>query len=244
MTITATYAKNLTRRILAGSGAMTLVPYRIDPTRQVPVVLHGVDAAGRIIVVCHSDDAQDLPDAEVRVDCVKKALELSTNITVASLHGLGQLTWLPAGEAVAGLGLDPAPHLRFGVVELEQAHLHWPCGATMVRIAELGTLSNEKVADSEWEIRDALDSLGSTRLASLHTEVLTGLADGEVLNDREQTLCHQHRHNVWVGDVDEQGVMLIGSGTERISVTFVRFPERAASAEGIPAAVASLARAQ
>lgn len=241
MTITATYAKNLTRRILHGSGSMSLVPYKLDPTRSIPVVLHGIDAVGRIIVVCHTDDAAWLPHTEVRVDGVKKALELSTSITVASLHGTGQLTWLPAGESVAGIGLDPAPHLRFGVVDLEQVHLHWPCGATMVRLAELDGPTDDAPEIDELEVRGRLDALGERRLASLHTEVLTGLIDGEVLDDRTLSLSKNHRDRVWVGDVDGQGLMLIGAGTERISVTFVRFPQPADSPEGIADAVAALA---
>lgn len=241
MTITATYAKNLTRRILNGSGSVSLVPYRLDPARSIPVVLHGTDAAGRLIVVCHTDESCWLPNSEVRVDGVKKALELTTNITVASLHGTGRLTWLPAGEAVEGLGLDPAPHLRFGVVDLEQVHLHWPCGATVVRMAELGDLADDGPAIDELEVRGHLDALGERRLASLHAEVLTGLTDGEVLDDRKLALCESHRDRVWVGDVDGQGVMLIGAGTERISVTFVRFPRPADSPEDVAAAVAALA---
>lgn len=241
MTITATYAKNLTRRILNGSGSMSFVPYQLDPTRSIPVVLHGIDAVGRMIVVCRADEADWLPDVKVRVDGVKKALELSTNITVASLHGTGQLTWLPAGEAVPSIGLDPAPHLRFGVVDLEQVHLHWPCGATMVRIAELSGMADDAPAIDELEVRGRLDALGERRLASLHTEVLTGLIDGEVLDDRKLALRKNHRDRVWVGDVDGQGLMLIGAGTERISVTFVRFPQPADSPEEIADAVAALA---
>lgn len=241
MTITATYAKNLTRRILNGAGSVSFVPYKLDPTRSIPVVLHGIDAAGRIIVVCRADESDWLPNTEVRVDGVKKALELSTNITVASLHGTGQLAWLPAGEAVPGIGLDPAPHLRFGVVDLEQVHLHWPCGATMVRIAELSGMADDAPAIDELEVRGRLDALGERRLASLHTEVLTGLIDGEVLDDRKLALRKDHRDRVWVGDVDGQGLMLIGAGTQRISVTFVRFPQPADSAEEIADAVAALA---
>lgn len=242
MTITATYAKNLTRRILHGSGSISFVPYKLDPTRSIPVALHGIDAVGRLIVVCHADEAAWLPHTEVRVDGVKKALELSTSITVASLHGTGQLTWLPYGESVAGIGLAPAPHLRFGVVELEQVHLHWPCGATLVRMSELdGGVADDAPAIDELEVRDRLDALGERRLASLHTEVLTGLIDGEVLDDRKLALSANHRDRVWVGDVDDQGIMLIGAGTERISVTFVRFPQPADSPAGIADAVAALA---
>lgn len=71
--------------------------------------------------------------------------------------------------------------------------------------------------------------------------MLTGLIDGEVLDDRKLALSANHRDRVWVGDVDDQGIMLIGAGTERISVTFVRFPQPADSPAGIADAVAALA---
>jgi hypothetical protein len=234
MTVTTTYARHLVRRMLTGSGSMTLA-------RDIPVVLHGVDAAGRLIVACRNDDADRLPDAEVRIDCMKAALEVTTNITVAGLYGPGRLSWLPAGQPVPGFALSPAPHLRFGVLDLEHVHLRWPCGATTVRINDLGDLAPSAATLDEVEARDRLGALGPHRLATLHAEALTGLIDAEVLDDRRLSLCARHRHRVWVGDVTEQGVMLIGTGVRRISVTFVRFPEPADTADRVPAAISALA---
>ncbi|WIM73250.1 hypothetical protein QP028_06955 [Corynebacterium suedekumii] len=93
MASTITYAENTARRILSGTGALALVPYRVDPARSVPALGHGVDEQGRIIVVCTADEAERMGDTPVRIDGVKKGMEVDVDIIAASIHALGLVTW-------------------------------------------------------------------------------------------------------------------------------------------------------
>ncbi|MCG7231359.1 hypothetical protein QP919_00535 [Corynebacterium propinquum] len=239
-----TCAQNLTRRILGGAGTLSLVPLDIDATVSIAVAAHGFDHHGQMIIACHVDDVACLTDGRVRLDGIKKALELSTDITIASLHAVAEVEWQAGWYAAQDLVEEPTPFLRFGIVTLDHAHLHWPCGASLVRMAELheGNAQHTTERIDEFAAREVLDGVGKRRLATLHEEVMAGVTDGLVLSDRTQPMCPHWNGQVWVADVNECGFMLIAAGADRMSVTMVGFASPAESLVNFESAVKALAR--
>lgn len=239
-----TCAQNLTRRILGGAGTLSLVPLDIDATVSIAVAAHGFDHHGQMIIACHVDDVACLVDGRVRLDGIKKALEFSTDITIASLHAVAEVEWQAGWYAAQDLVEEPTPFLRFGIVTLDHAHLHWPCGASLVRMAELqeGAVPHTAERIDEFAAREVLDGVGKRRLATLHEEVMAGVTAGLVLSDRTQPMCPHWNGQVWVADVNECGFMLIAAGDDRMSVTMVGFASPAESLVNFESAVKALAR--
>ena len=221
-------AQSLTRRILGGAGTLSLVPLDMDATVSIAVAAHGFDHHGQMVIACHIDDVACLVNSRVRLDGIKKAPEISTDITIASLHAVAEVEWQDGWYAPQDLVEEPTPFLRFGIVTLDHAHLHWPCGASLIRMAELQqdngqqAISRHRQLD-EFAAREVLDGIGKRRLATLHEEVMAGVTDGLVLSDRTQPMCPHWNGQVWVADVNECGFMLIATSDDRMSVTMVGF---------------------
>lgn len=236
------YAENLTRRILAGAGGLSLVPYRVDPQAYVSVLAHGVDPSGRVLVLCAVEDAELIGDTAVRVDSVKKALEFDVDITVASLHALAHISWLAEGEGVAGFGYHPISHLRVGVLELDTIYVRDPHGTTKSEFSDLmpGVLEAGASFD-DLDARNEIGRLSFSQLSGLVAGVSMGVLPGFILSDREQSLCGAHQNRIWVADVDRHGVVLFRAGERRITTAMVRFPEQVDSLADLAEAVAALA---
>ncbi|MDK8846550.1 hypothetical protein QP888_08620 [Corynebacterium sp. MSK297] len=237
-------AQSLTRRILGGAGTLSLIPLDMDATASIAVAAHGFDHHGQMIIACHVDDVACLSDGRARLDGIKKALEFSTDITIASLHAVAEVEWQDGWYAAQDLVEEPTPFLRFGIVTLDHAHLHWPCGASLVRMAELqeGAVQHTAERIDEFAAREVLDGVGKRRLATLHEEVMAGVTAGLVLSDRTQPMCPHWNGQVWVADVNECGFMLIAAGDDRMSVTMVGFASPAESLVNFESAVKALAR--
>lgn len=234
-------AQSLTRRILGGAGALSLVPLDVDATVSIAVVAHGFDHHGQLVIACHVDDVACLADGRVRIDGIKKALEFTTDITIASLHAVAEVEWQNEWYAEQEFVKEPSPFLRFGVVTLDHAHLHWPCGATLIRMAELAQPQASTERLDEFAARQVLDVVGKRRLATLHEEVMAGVTEGLVLSDRTQPMCPHWNGQVWVADVNECGFMLIAAGQDRMSVTMVGFASPAATLGNFETAVKAVA---
>jgi len=133
----ADHARSLTRRMLAGEGAVELTAYRACETLSSAV--HGVSRTGQLVVadipnLFHSLGAFHTPeDIEVRVDIVKDAADHGLNLRLASVHLLGTLRWCRDTAQVEALGLqgrvadlvqDVGPRVRVGVISTERVLLH------------------------------------------------------------------------------------------------------------------------
>lgn len=243
MASTITYAENTARRILSGTGALTLVPYRVDPARSVPALGHGVDEQGRIIVVCAADEAECMGDTPVRVDGVKKGLEVDVDIVVASIHALGLVTWCAPGVEIPGLGIEASPYLRFGIVEAETLFIRTPNGITRCEVADLwlGEMIPGEITHRELDVRDEVVRLSERQLAGLVTGVLVGMIPGVVLSDREQQVCPGARHRLAVADVDRLGLVVMETTDTRVTAVLARFPHPVSTLESLAGAVDALA---
>lgn len=254
------HGKGLGRRILGGAGALSLAPYRADATATIPVVAHRLSDGGRLIVVCPTADAAFFGDAEVRIDGVKKAPELSADITVAGLHALGAVRWLPVGDAGTesgvGSGADvsdlefPASSAEpyvMGVVQLEKVLVHGPCGVVKLPVDELRPVHREtELAARELDARDLVGRLSPEQLGQLLSDALVGFIPGfrcsEFEMDASAALhaCEAMGGGVWVSDIDTHGLMLSTLYGNRLTSVFVYFPEPIRGFSDLAGAVSSL----
>lgn len=241
MITTTTYAESLARRILAGAGGLSLVPYRLDPNTHLSVLAHGLDTYGRFVVAVPAADAELVGDGEVRVDGVKKALEFDVDITVASLHALAHVSWVEAGESVPGFDYEPSPHLRFGVVEMDTFYVRGPHGTTKCEFEEIVVGAEDVSALGGIDAREQADRLTVDQLAQLLEGVSYGIQPGFIIADREQPVCGTHRHQMWVADIDTHGVVLLYAGDNRTTTALVSFPEPVSSIPDLAQAFGALA---
>ena len=179
----ATHARSVTRRILAGEGAIELTAYRAGETLSSAV--HGVSRSGQLVVadipnLFHSlGGFHTADDIQVRADIVKDSADHSLALRLASLHLLGTLRWCRDTEEVGALGLqgqladlvhDVGPRVRVGVVSTERILLHDCSGVTAYGadiLAESAT-----VAPSTDALYDAVMSTAVETLADVADAVL------------------------------------------------------------------------
>lgn len=251
------HGEGLGRRMLGGAGALSLTPYRVDVAATIPVVSHRLSDGGRLIVVCPAADAQFYGDAEVRVDGVKKAPELAADITVAGLHALGRVEWLPihddsvdADASLAGLGFHPSTtgSYALGVVELDRAYLHGPCGVVKLPVDELHPHPGDvELASREFDARDEVGRLSQDQLRQLLSDALVGLVDGFRCSEFEldpSAALHAGEalgDEVWVSDIDVAGLMLSTIYGARLTSVFIDFPEEIREFSDLVGAVSALA---
>lgn len=238
-----TYGKNLARRIITGAGALTLVPYRVDPGMAVSVLAHGLDDRGRFVVVCSAEDAENMGDAEIRLDGVKKALEFVVDITVASLHALARVEWQDASKNEPTLGFIPGPHLRVGVIEVDTILLHGPHGVTKCDARELlATAEASELTTRELDARDEIARLSDVQLSTLLSGALVGMAPGVLLSEGEHGGCSSPAgDNLWVVDVDHSGIALLKMIDGRMTTVLVAFPKPVMTIADLAGAVDALA---
>lgn len=251
------HSEGLGRRMLGGAGALSLTPYRADVAATIPVVSHRLSDGGRLIVVCPAAEAQFYGDAEVRVDGVKKAPELAADITVAGLHALGRVEWLPirddsvdADASLASLGFHPSAPGTYalGVVELDRAYLHGPCGVVKLPVDELRPHPGDlELTLREFDARDGVGRLSQDQLRQLLSAALVGFVDGfrcsEFGMDPSAALHAGEAlgDDVWVSDIDVNGLMLSTIYGNRLTSVFVDFPAPIREFSDLAEAVSALA---
>ncbi|HZK32826.1 MAG TPA: hypothetical protein VFC72_07965 [Corynebacterium sp.] len=243
MATTTTYAASLARRILAGAGALSLVPYAIDPDSYLSVLAHGVDEQGRFIVAVTAREAEQTGDAPVRIDGIKKALELDVDILIASIHALAQVTWLEVGEAAPGFGLAPSAEIRLGVLEADTLYVRAPHGTTRCEFAEVlaGADLLEVDALNGLDAREQVARLSDSQLSELLDGVAAGTVSGQLLSEHSRPVCAAHRDRIWVADIDARGLVLLHAGAEQTTTTLLHFAEPVSSLPDLAWALNTLA---
>ncbi|MGF9660801.1 hypothetical protein AAIH25_02895 [Arthrobacter crystallopoietes] len=185
----AAHARSVTRRILAGEGAIELTAYRAGETLSSAV--HGVSRSGQLVVadipnLFHSlGGFHTADDIEVRADIVKDSADHSLALRLASLHLLGTLRWCRDTEEVGALGLqgqladlvhDVGPRVRVGVVSTERILLHDCSGVTPYGAAILAEAA--AAAPSTDALHDAVMSTAAETLADVADAVLDDALPG------------------------------------------------------------------
>lgn len=240
--------RSVLARLLCGAGTASLVAYRHDPARAVPLPAHGVSATGEFVVACAAADVPGLADggADVRVDLRREATEPGVRILAATAHLLGRVEWLTPTEcddAVAA-GVLPesvelvatAAHGTLGVVRAQRILLHDGAGVTPVGFDEaLGGLrfgSGARLifpaAEQEVSAHDVVSTLSVADRHALCDAVLDGCLDGrvvgQVLSERSGGhRCPSTAGRIYCVDVDAHGLTLLRNGAEATTVVYVAF---------------------
>ena len=239
-------------RLVSGTGVASLVAYRLDPDRAVDVLAHGVTRDGTLVVALVGGQ---LPEGthEVRMDVRREADEAQVRITAASLHLLGELSWLDAEEAEA-LVADPrlpvtaalladSPTVQWARVTSERLVLHDASGVTAFTYGEVSAArATFPQADQELDAHDVVTGAGQPALAAICRAVTDGRLPGVVQSDRPSAASPGHAlDHVFCVDVDGLGVNLMQVGQERTSVVFAPFPTTVDHLDALAAQVSVLA---
>ncbi len=236
--------RSVLARLLCGAGTASLVAYRHDPARAVPLPAHGVSATGEFVVASAAADVPGL--ADVRVDLRREATEPGVRILAATAHLLGRVEWLTPVErddAVAA-GVLPesvelvatAAHGVLGVVRAQRILLHDGAGVTPVGFDEaLGGLRCGSAArlifpaaEQEVSAHDVVSTLSLADRHALCDAVLDGCLDGrvvgQVLSERSGGhRCPSTAGRIYCVDVDAHGLTLLRNGAVATTVVYVAF---------------------
>ena len=204
----AVSSRRMARRLLSGAGCATVTAYRYTASSPL-VVLHALDADGRVLVAAHPTEghvmaaASDGEALDVRLDVTLEAAEPGLCVTAATSHLLGVLTWLDEAETslvLAGetagchypiTGENPleslatlacAPGGRLGVVTTDRVMVHDALGVSGYPIEEVVDPGSAGAPAVLWSAADsmcALEEVGALGDGALDL-LCTGVVEGAV----------------------------------------------------------------
>lgn len=252
-------AETVAHRLLTGTGLASIVAYRLDPDASLDVFVHGVTSTGSLVVALPTDALTTgaLPAGhvlDVRMDVRREATEAAVRITSASLHLLGQLTWLTADE-VAALGGDrrlpdtarllaDSPGVRWARVTSDRVVMHDASGVTPFDYARAAVARTTFPSPSEeLDAHDVVRTEANHALAAICRAVVDGTLPGRVQSDRPSpgNVCDHTADRVFCVDVDHLGINLMHVGGERTTVVFASFAERVTGLADLATQVGALA---
>ncbi len=244
-------AQSLARRVLGGSGSAGIFAYRLGES--LPFVAHGLAADGSLVIAARPEGL--LPatapgfGVDVRMDAVLHSADPSVSIVAASVHLLGELTWVGEAELQSlrdtGLpsrvaDLADLPGMQVGIVEIERAVLHDLDGATVVDLDELRAPSPL----DELAAQGAVARLGQDALKDLCWAVMVGRLEGQVcVADAPPAACAHTMGRVFCVDADLGGVTLMLVSPGEAHVVYAPFPRPVASVDALEGALAALVQA-
>ena len=155
-----------------------------------------------------------------------------------------------ADASLASLGFYPsAPgSYALGVVELERAYVHGPCGVAKLPVDELRPHPGDvDLASREFDARDEVGRLSQEQLRQLLSDALVGFVDGFRCSEFElapSAALHAGEalgDGVWVSDIDVAGLMLSTIYNTRLTSVFIEFPEEIREFSDLAGAISALA---
>lgn len=240
---TPTRARSLAMRMLGGEGCAAMHAYRLN--LHMGPVAHGTHHE-RLLVACQPD-AGWTPDEpiEVRLDLTLQAQQVEFAITTASVHLLGNLTWLTSDEVAEltanglPLALDAAltaAGARLGLVETERAILHDFTGATAINLSD----GFEHIAVDPWAAHDAAAMLTDEQSRDICWAALTQAIASETVSRPAPPMCAHVVGKAFVIDMDPHGVTLMLTGPEEVITVFAAFDTPASTALDFSWSIAQL----
>lgn len=251
-------AETVAHRLLTGTGLASVVAYRLDPDASLDVFVHGVTSTGSLVVALPADALPDGHVLDVRMDVRREATEALVRITSASLHLLGQLTWLTADEVAALAGdrrlpdtarlLADSTGVRWARVTSDRVLMHDASGVTPFDYATAAAARTTFPSPSdELDAHDVVRTEADHALAAICRAVVDGTLPGRVQSERPSpgNVCDHTAGRVFCVDVDHLGINLMHVGGERTTVVFAPFTTKVTGLDDLATQVRSLAtRAQ
>lgn len=235
------------QRILAGTGAASVVVYREEPAYALTSVAHGLTLDGSFVIAT----TEELPEGyenrvmDVRVSIDKKAPDPAVEVMASSLHFLGEAEWLTPEERAEAIASGFLPECvaevaavrggNLAVVRADKILLHDCGGATPLaydRAIEQGVDGEYSVNPSDFFTSpegelfalDTLKSYGECAPAHLCDSLMMGLLPGAMLAKQPVRLSCEHAEAaVLCIDVDRTGLTLMHVGREEAATFFLPF---------------------
>lgn len=151
---------------------------------------------------------------------------------------------------MAGLGFHPSTpgSYALGVVELDRAYLHGPCGVVKLPVDEVRPHPGDlELTSREFDARDEIGRLSQDQLRQLLSDALVGFVDGFRCSEFEldpSAALHAGEalgDEVWASDIDVAGLMLSTIYDTRLTSVFIDFPEEIREFSDLVGAVSALA---
>ncbi|WP_168582773.1 DUF2470 domain-containing protein [Gephyromycinifex aptenodytis] len=239
----------LSRRLLGGAGHARMVAYRADPNQAITLAAHGLDAAGRLLVVapCESVSGDEIHD--VRLDVNREAVDANARIVTASVHLLGRFEWLNSQEqqdlvSDAHLGggfllAAGSPAMKVGKITTDRVLLHDASGVHPWTLTALKDVDPGVFRDpfEALEAQDAVLSLGQANLFTLCAGAARDSGTGSLLACNPAHLAATTAR-IYCLDIDSLGVTLLDGATA--DVVHIPFRASVTSAADIRSALAAL----
>ncbi|WCC79486.1 hypothetical protein O6R08_08180 [Cutibacterium equinum] len=260
-------SSSLARRILGGAGMATVVAHEMISADTHPDIwtcdlqAHGVTASGRFVVAMRPHPAQAICQipagiaTDVRMEISKDSPEPGIRLLTATLHVLGTLTWLSAGQIDHLLATDVLPREvsmitafddgLVGVIEPRQGILHDSMGSTEVDIPTLiADTPHDEVfptIEDEFSALDVVASLGDFHLSQLCDAVRREtLAGHHCWSRTTHHACPHTVGRVFCADIDRTGLTLMYVNPDQTGAVFIPLDQDATSLSELEAAVAQL----
>lgn len=245
-------ATSLAERMLSGGAVAGIVAWRLDA--EYDMVAHGLLPTGDLVVAlrprpgCLLRSLSAGVPVDVRVDLFRHAQVITLDVVAASLHLLGELTFLREDDATRDRGWLPErvadlaalDGTRLGVIEANRLLVHDNRGVTPLNWNDAVRPQPDFPRD-DLATFDAVWSWGEAALELLCDSVRAGLIPGEVsARAHKNRPCPHVVDRVFLVDVDRTGITLMQVTAEEQVTIFLAFSEAPETLTELEASVAAL----
>ena len=259
-------ARSVTYRILSGAGRAEMFIYRPEESRSSHQILHGMSAAGDLMIVVPGfHDVDTSTPAGVRVSIEKEAPNAGIQVIAASVHLLAEAHWLSAADKEAlvvagGVNETLAEMSQYGAMarlQFDIALLHDCVGVTRVSSDEVRNEREAHVierecaplcatedlfaeASSECTAVDVILASALMESGAVLDRLLFGECEGSVIGRQPVANPCAHSLGTLCLDVDRTGVTLMCIEGSEATTVFLPFPTLVSTRKDLQRAVAAI----
>ncbi len=254
----AARSRSMAHRLMSGAGCASLLAYRLAPDEFCSSVAHGLTQSGQFVVAAHLDphdpvsSAPDGQPIDVRVDLLKESPEPAVRLVAATVHLLGELTWLDPDEAFVMMVQGDLPAQvaeiaesgmgRVGVIETDRVVLRDSLGVTPIDFDSLiradrcpsRTDAAYPGPEDEWDAYDLVASVNEAFLRQICLAVDAASIAGTICWRKPTThSCGHTLGHVFLADVDRSGVTLMSVEPDETLTAFAAFRHTATTLDDL-----------
>lgn len=243
---------------MSGAGCVSLLAYRLSPDEFCSSAAHGLTQSGQFIIAAHADSRDPITSApagrpiDVRVDLLKESPEPAVRLVAATVHLLGQLTWLDPDETFLMLVEGALPPQvaeiaendagRVGVIQTDRVVLRDSLGVTPIDFSSLVRADRRPRmtdaaypnAEDEWDAYDLVASVDEAFLRQICCAVDEAAIAGTICWRKPTTIACEHTlGRVFLADVDRTGVTLMSVEPDKTLTAFAAFRHTATTLDDL-----------